>query len=131
MNEAFQVSQQGGDVFRRRWYKGGVAGACAANPVLRAPQFSRLFALATYPIEQMLVRLAQQPNANGQTLGVLELLAHKTERAQVVGHFLYVGGVGHHKTRFAIEQVGQGGLGTFDLRGKQGLFTDGAVNQPI
>ena len=55
---------------------------------------------------------------------LLKWLDRKGERDHVVR-------VADGEPRFLIEEVGQCGLSAFDLRGKQGLLADRAVQQPV
>lgn len=43
---------------------------------------------------------------------------------EIVGDFLYIIGVADFETHFFVEQVGQCGLRSFDLRGEQRLFAN-------
>ena len=128
---ALQIGQQPGQVVRRRGHKHRAARPCAAHPVLRTPQFPRLLAGAPGAVEQQAVRVAQQPHRDGQPRDAAQVVAHQPEGTQVVGDFFDVGGVGEHLPGFVVEQVGQRGLGAFDLRREQRLLAQGAVEQPI
>ena len=61
----------------------------------------------------------------------MQLGLHPAKGAQVVGDLLHIVGVVDLEAGLFVKQVGQGGLGAFDLRGEQRLFADGAVEQPI
>ena len=131
VDEALEALHQVGHVLRRWRDEGCVAGARAADPVLRPAQFAGLLSGAAHPVEQQPMCLAQQANADRQALRVAKLPLHPAEGADVVRHLLDVVGVGDLQAGFLIEQVRQRGLRALDLRREQGLLADRAVEQPL
>lgn len=131
VDKLFQIRQQHSQAFRRRWYERGIAWAAAADPVLRPPYLSRLFARTACAAEQQSMRIAQQPNAERQAIFIAHIFAHQSKRLQIIGDFLDVIGIVHDQSSLVIEQVGQGSLGDFYLRREQRFATGGAVQQPV
>jgi hypothetical protein len=62
------------------------------------------------------MRLAQQPNPDRQALGIAQLLLHPAEGAQRARDLIDVVVVADFQARLLVEQAGQRGLTTFDLR---------------
>ena len=131
MNEAFQICQQRWDMFWWRRHKHGVAGARAANPVLRLAQFTGLAACAASTVHEQAVCLPHQAHAHGQPVGVAQGVLCPAKGAQVIGDFFHIVGVADGQPRFFVKQVDQRRLGAFNLGGEQGFFANGAVEQPV
>ncbi len=131
MDEALQVGQQIGNPLGRGRDEGGIAWARATDPVLRTAKFTRLLAGAADPVEQQPVGLAQHADADWQALRVAQLCLYPAKGTQVIGDFFDVFRVADLEPGFLVEQVGQRGLGTLDLRGEQRLLANRAVEQPL
>lgn len=64
VHETLQRIETAVHLGRGRWHEQGVAGTCAADPVLRAPEFAGTFRATPSALEQSRVHLTDQ--AQGQ-----------------------------------------------------------------
>jgi hypothetical protein len=130
VEKLLQCAEAVEDVVGRRRDEEGVAGARAADPVLRRAEFTGLFFAAATFGEELGVNFAQQ--AQRKWKPVLQAREPVIHGSDVVGDLLdVVEGDAGGGFVFEEEEFGEGGLGSFDLRGKQGLFPDVAVKKEV
>jgi len=127
MDELLEGIETARQLVDRRRDVDGVAGPRAADPVLRAAEFARALRLAAPALHQALVHLADEPQGKREGFQPVEAIHHGID---VVGDFADVvdrlagGGV-----RLEAQEIGQGGLGAFDLRGQHRLLADVHVEE--
>lgn len=107
----------------------GVAGHAAPDPVLRSPEFAGCLSFATCASNQNFVDLTNEPQAQREGA---EKGNPVVQGAYVVGDFLNVLGRYTRSHAVLVEQkIGEGGLGTLDLTGEDGLLAYVAVEELI
>ena len=75
--------------------------------------------------------IAHEADTDRQPVGIVEVFAHKTIGAHIVGNFLDIVRIADIEASFLVEQVSQGSLSTLHLRRQQGFFANRAVQHPV
>ena len=125
--EAVQAFHQ---TFRRRRHKSGIAGPCTANPVLRAAEFPRCPVRAASAPQQNAMNLPNQPQREWKTIAEsLQAVLHGGHIIRNLPHIV------HGNARCALilkqQQIGEGRLRAFNLRGQDGLFANVQVEKQL
>ncbi len=116
------------------WNVDGVAGSAAAYPILAATRFAGLFVCAADAAHEARVGLVEKAHREGESAFAGELFAGVGERVEVVADLFDVGvvcGRGVGGGGLVGEEVDEGGLCAFDLRGEYGLFAYEGVDEPV
>ena len=117
------------DLLPWRRHIASVAGAGAAEPVLRAPELAWGLVGAAARLQQPLVNLSQQAIAERQAAG-LDRIDPVVQRGDVVDGFFDV--LDRRSGRHLVleeEQVGERGHRSLDLRGEDGLLANEGIEK--
>ena len=123
VDEGFERAKAVHDPMWWRRHEQRVTGSCAADPVLRAAEFTGILVLAAALCQQDFVDFADQAKRQRKILAQAgQAMVHGGD---VVGDLARV--VDRHARGFlglVQQQIGQGGLSALDLRGQQRLLAD-------
>src|SRR5439155_12138283 len=100
MDVLLDIAEQPAEFMRWRRHESGVAGPCAADPILAPSDLARLPARAAAALHQPAMGLVQQPHRERQALWTFQLAARVGEGVYIVADFLDV--VGRRRRSAAI-----------------------------
>src|SRR5579871_220599 len=126
-----EVRKECGQRLRRSGNESGIAGACAANPILSATNFPWLLMSAPHSTHQATMRLVHQAHGQRQPVDATQLPPGVLDRIQVVADLLHGRAKPGILLGLVLEQIDQSRLRTFNLRGDDRLLAHEGIDEPV
>lgn len=130
-----EIAEQPADFVGWRRHESGVAGPCAADPILAASDLPGLPARAAAPLHQPAMGFVQESHRERQPLRALQLAARVGESVYVVADFLDIVGRCCRSTGLGAclerQQVHERRLRSLDLRRHNGFFANEGIDEPL
>ena len=129
VHEGFERSENRVELRHGRRDEERVARTATSNPILRTPELAWVLGAAATAAKKPSVHLPDEPQRERQ---LVEPLQPEHHRIDVVGDLAnVVDRLAGLRVGFEAEQVGERGLGAFDLRGEHRLLADVHVEEQV